>query len=184
MYCVNSGISQDQTDQRPTISPFLAHHPPADSPRTSGSQGFSPLSNAPQQPQSGSSHSLSKAPVSDGLEPNGAGGSSSIPIDPAVGNLPASAAASGAASGQAPADSESALSVQTGDAEKQKKGHRRGRSLTGLIPTLKTKPKRSQSQLLEVIFHTCNPNLPGPIFLSPAFLPCGKVFVTSCRELG
>lgn len=35
------------------------------------------------------------------------------------------------------------------DGEKPKKGHRRGRSLTGLIPTLNIKPKRSQSQFLE-----------------------------------
>ena len=38
------------------------------------------------------------------------------------------------------------------DGEKPKKGHRRGRSLTGLIPTLNIKPKRSQSQFLEVRF--------------------------------
>ena len=41
-------------------------------------------------------------------------------------------------------------SAQVAEGEKPKKGHRRGRSLTGLIPTLKTKPKRSQSQVLEV----------------------------------
>lgn len=44
------------------------------------------------------------------------------------------------------------------DGEKPKKGHRRGRSLTGLIPTLNIKPKRSQSQFLEVRFlvaHGC-----------------------------
>lgn len=40
-------------------------------------------------------------------------------------------------------------SAQVAEGEKPKKGHRRGRSLTGLIPTLKTKPKRSQSQVLE-----------------------------------
>lgn len=71
--------------------------------------------------------------------------------DAVVGALPAAAAPAGAATRQAPGDSESALSVQAGDGEKQKKGHRRGRSLTGLIPTLKTKPKRSQSQHFEVI---------------------------------
>ncbi len=41
-------------------------------------------------------------------------------------------------------------SAQVAEGEKPKKGHRRGRSLTGLIPTLKIKPKRSQSQVLEV----------------------------------
>ena len=41
-------------------------------------------------------------------------------------------------------------SAQVAEGEKPKKGHRRGRSLTGLIPTLKTKPKRSQSQVMEV----------------------------------
>ncbi|KAL0037419.1 hypothetical protein WJX79_007016 [Trebouxia sp. C0005] len=40
-------------------------------------------------------------------------------------------------------------SAQVAEGEKPKKGHRRGRSLTGLIPTLKTKPKRSQSQVME-----------------------------------
>ncbi len=45
---------------------------------------------------------------------------------------------------------ENATTSQAADGEKPKKGHRRGRSLTGLIPTLKTKPKRSQSQVLEV----------------------------------
>ena len=40
------------------------------------------------------------------------------------------------------------------DGEK-KKGHRRGRSLTGFIPTLKTKPKRSVSELLPVSVVAC-----------------------------
>ena len=54
-------------------------------------------------------------------------------------------------------DSASAGSAQAvaADGEKPKKGHRRGRSLTGLIPTLKTKPKRSQSQLSEVPMLCC-----------------------------
>ena len=42
-----------------------------------------------------------------------------------------------------------AVNSSATEGEKTKKGHSRGRSLTGLI-TLKTKPKRSQSQLLEV----------------------------------
>lgn len=96
-----------------------------------------------------------------------------MPTD--VGTLPASAAPSSAASGQASVDLESALLVQTGDGEKQKKGHRRGRSLTGLIPTLKTKPKRSQSQLLEVICYTCTPN-PCSLLLSPAAHSCPLLF--------
>ena len=157
---VTAGIPQ-QPDQRPFISPFLAHHQPADSPRSSGSQGYSLLSNTPQQPQSGPSHSLSKAPVSAGLESSSAAGPSSMPSDAVVDTQPASAALSGATSGQGPIDSESALSAQAGDSEKQKKGHRRGRSLTGLIPTLKTKPKQSQSQLLEVTCHTLWPT-PSP----------------------
>ena len=49
----------------------------------------------------------------------------------------------------APVDSPGG-SAQVAEGEKPKKGHRRGRSLTGFIPTLKTKPKRSQSQVLEV----------------------------------
>ena len=44
---------------------------------------------------------------------------------------------------------DSPVAVAAVDGEK-KKGHRRGRSLTGLIPTLKTKPKRSVSELLPV----------------------------------
>ena len=68
-------------------------------------------------------------------------------------SLPASAAAAvhaNGTSGKVPSEAENALPAQPAEAEKQKKGHRRGRSLTGLIPTLKTKPKRSQSQHLEV----------------------------------
>lgn len=48
------------------------------------------------------------------------------------------------------ADSLGNVPVPAGQDEKAKKGHRRGRSFTGLIPTLKTKPKRSASELLPV----------------------------------
>ena len=171
--CATAGNSQEP-DQRPFTSPFLAHHPPADSPRSSGSQGYSLLSNMPQQPQAGPSHSPSKAPVSAGPDSSSTAGRSSMPSDALVDTQPASAAPSVAASGQALIDSESALSVQTGDGEKQKKGHGRGRSLTGLIPTLKTKPKRSQSQLLEVSCHTSWPS-PPPAPLPTLLLSAKKV---------
>ena len=141
VHCITAGSSQD-----PFTSSLLVHHPPGDSPRSSGSQGTSLLPNSPQ-PFS-PSLSPAKAPVSAGADSSSTAGP---PSDAAVGTLPASAASAGAAPRQAPVDPESALSVQAGDGEKQKKGHRRGRSLTGLIPTLKTKPKHSQSQHLEVI---------------------------------
>lgn len=172
-HTVTAGFSQEP-EQRPFTSPFLAHHPPADSPRSSGSQGNPLLSNMPQQLQSGLSHSPPEAPVSVGPESSSTAGPSSMPFETAVDTLPASAAPSGAASGQASGGSETALLVQTGDGEKPKKGHRRGRSLTGLIPTLKTKPKRSQSQLLEVIWCTCTPHPCSPL-LFPAAHSCPRL---------
>lgn len=161
-------------DQRPFTSPFVADRPPPDtgspdmkaapSPPTSpASHGTSLLSNAPQTPQPIVSQAATQAPLSAVPGSSTAPGSLSLSSD-AGGALPASAAPTTAAPGAAATESESALSVQTGDVEKQKKGHRRGRSLTGLIPTLKTKPKRSQSQLFEVVCHTWPPSpLPLPL---------------------
>ena len=156
-----------EPDQPPFTSPFLAHRPPPHisspemkappSPPTSPtSQGTSLLSNTPQPLQPSATPAPNQAPVSPVPGSNPAPGSPGMSTD-AGGVIPGSAAPGAAAS-----DSESALTAQTGDAEKQKKGHRRGRSLTGLIPTLKTKPKRSQSQLFEVC-HTWPPSPPPPL---------------------
>lgn len=141
-----------EPDQPPFTSPFLPHRPPPDtgspekappsSPISPASQGTSLLSNAPQFPQPSAAPAPPQAPVSAAPGSGTALGSPCLSTD-AGGGPPGP--------GPAPSDSEDALSAQTGDVDKQKKGHRRGRSLTGLIPTLKTKPKRSQSQLFEVV---------------------------------
>ena len=65
---------------------------------------------------------------------------------------PFTAAAAGSAGlvAAGEADSPRNAAAPAAQVEKAKKGHRRGRSFTGLIPTLKTKPKRSVSELLPV----------------------------------
>ena len=91
-------------------------------------------------------------------------GNSEVHVDPAhtLGSSPTSDTTEYAEAAQTPSVSTNGVgpasvqvdspggSAQVAEGEKPKKGHRRGRSLTGLIPTLKTKPKRSQSQVLEV----------------------------------
>lgn len=155
-----------EPDQPPSTFPFLPHRPPPDTgspekaspslPISPASQGTSLLSNTPQSPQPSAALAPPQAPVS------AVPGSSTAPGSPRLSTDAGGGPPGAAAPGAAPSDSESALSVQTGDGDKQKKGHRRGRSLTGLIPTLKTKPKRCQSQLFEVICHT-PPLSPPPL---------------------
>ena len=78
-------------------------------------------------------------------------GSDAVPIPaaalPSVATNVASNANAAATASLGEADSPNALPAVDGE---KKKGHRRGRSLTGFIPTLKTKPKRSVSELLPV----------------------------------
>jgi hypothetical protein len=57
------------------------------------------------------------------------------------------AAAGTAADTSTTAQPAAAAAAGTTEAAAEKKGHRRGRSLSGLIPSLKSKPKRSASVL-------------------------------------
>ena len=114
----------------------------------SSSPVYSPVNHSGQPASALLQPGPSQSPSS--FHAHGAGGASS--------SLPAAAAVhANGTSGQVPSETDPALPAQPADGEKQKKGHRRGRSLTGLIPTLKTKPKRSQSQHLEV----CHPSTPS-----------------------
>ncbi|DBA82653.1 TPA: hypothetical protein ACH3X1_006898 [Trebouxia sp. C0004] len=110
-----------------------------------------------------SNHRFAGPLTSDHQPKHSSLGGSEVYLDPAhtLGSSPTPDTTQYAEAAQTPSVSTNAVgtasvpvdspggSAQAAEGEKPKKGHRRGRSLTGLIPTLKTKPKRSQSQVLE-----------------------------------
>lgn len=99
-----------------------------------------------QPPQRLDSTGLSDSFATGSLTPSAAPTTAAAPSAISLGTTAGTAVVPPVAS---PNEVDSPVAVSAVDGEK-KKGHRRGRSLTGLIPTLKTKPKRSVSELLPV----------------------------------
>ena len=160
LWCASKALAvvggYQDSNQRPFTSPFLADYQSVDGSLADNRavpDSSSPITHstpAPPYPlqQTAPLLSVPPPPTPRPETPSAAGIGASASVSTAT----APAVAETGAQGQLPSEAENSAPALTADGERQTKGHRRGRSLTGLIPTLKTKPKRSQSQALEVIF--------------------------------